>query len=123
MNRKIKILLAEDEVLIAHCLKMELELNGYDVCSFVASGEEAIEIAKKEDPSLILMDIHLSGKMDGIEAATKILEHNKIPIMFMTGYNDKAIYERAQELNPVSYLEKPIEIFEIQPIIDSVFNK
>ncbi len=123
MSRKIKILLAEDEVLIAHCLKMELELNGYDVCSFVSNGEEAVEIAKKEDPNIILMDIHLSGKMDGIEASKKILEHHKIPIIFMTGYNDKAIYERAQKINPVAYLEKPIEFFEIQPIIDSVFNK
>ena len=123
MNRKIKILLAEDEALIAHCLKMELELNGYDVCSFVASGEEAVEIAKKEDPNIILMDIHLSGKMNGIEAAKKIIEHNKIPIIFMTGYNEKAIYECAQKVNPVAYLEKPIEIFEIQPIIDSVFEK
>ncbi len=123
MNKKIKILLAEDEILIAQCLKMELELNGYDVCSFVARGEEAVEIAKVEKPNIILMDIHLSGKMDGIEAAKKINEHKNIPIIFMTGYNDITIYERAQKINPVAYLEKPIEIFEFKPIIDSIFNK
>ncbi|MCK5050985.1 MAG: response regulator [Candidatus Cloacimonetes bacterium] len=119
----MKILLAEDEILIAQCLKMELELNGYDVCSFVARGEEAVEIAKVEKPNIILMDIHLSGKMDGIEAAKKINEHKNIPIIFMTGYNDITIYERAQKINPVAYLEKPIEIFEFKPIIDSIFNK
>ena len=64
MDRKIKILLAEDELLIAQCLKMELEMEGYEICSFVSEGEEAVKTAKKEEPDIILMDIHLSGKMD-----------------------------------------------------------
>lgn len=122
MKKKIKILLAEDELLIAQCLKIELELNGYAVCSFVASGEEAIEIAKEEKPDIILMDIHLSGKMDGIEAARQIVALKDIPIIFMTGYNDTNIHKKAQKINPVAYLEKPIEVYDITPIIESLFK-
>jgi len=122
MDRKIKILLVEDEVLIAQCLKMELEIAGYNVCNFVAKGEEAIIVAKNEEPDLLLMDIHLSGKMDGIDAAKKIIEHRNIPVIFMTGYNEVAILEKANSINPAGYLEKPVELFELKPIIDSIFK-
>lgn len=122
MDRKIKILLAEDELLIAQCLKMELEMEGYEICSFVSEGEEAVKTAKKEKPDVILMDIHLSGKMDGIEAAREIIEHKNVPVIFMTGYNDIEMFNRAQKINPVSYLEKPIEIIDLKPIIDSIFK-
>ena len=122
MTKKIKILIAEDEAIIAQCLKMELELYGYEVCKFVAEGEEAIEIAKEEKPDIILMDIHLSGKMDGIEAARQIIAIEDIPIIFMTGFTDTNIYKRAHEINPVAYLEKPIEVYEVTPIIESLFE-
>lgn len=72
MRKKIKILIVEDEVIIAQFLKIELEDSGYEVCSFVASGEEAIIEAKEKNPDLILMDIHLSDKIDGIEAVCKL---------------------------------------------------
>ena len=123
MEKKIKILIAEDELLIAQCLKMELESNGYEVCKFITEGEEAIETAKKEEPDIILMDIHLSGKMDGIEAARQIIEHKNIPIIFMTGYSEISYYERAKKLNPAAYLEKPIEIFDLQQAIESIIVK
>jgi len=122
MTKKIKILIAEDEAIIAQCLKMELELHGYDVCKFVAEGEEAIETAKEEKPDIILMDINLSGKMDGIEAARQIIALKEIPIIFMTGFNDTNIIKKAKEINPVAYLEKPIEVYEVIPIIESLFK-
>ena len=122
MTKKIRILIAEDEAIIVQCLKMELELHGYEVCKFVAEGEEAIEIAKEEKPDIILMDIHLSGKMDGIEAARQIVALNDIPIIFMTGFNDTNIHKKAQKINPVAYLEKPIEAYEVIPIIESLFK-
>lgn len=122
MTKKIKILIAEDEAIIAQCLKMELELHGYKVCKFVTEGEEAIETAKEEKPDIILMDIHLSGKIDGIEAARQIIAIKDIPIIFMTGFTDTNIHKRAQEINPVAYLEKPIEVYEVTPIIESLFK-
>ncbi|MDP8200664.1 MAG: response regulator [Candidatus Tenebribacter burtonii] len=122
MKKKVKILIAENEVIIAQCLKMELELKGYEVCNFVATGEEAIIEAKEENPDIILMDINLLGFIDGIDAAKEITKSKKIPIIFMTGYNDIAFFERAQKVNPVAYLEKPVEIYDIEPIIESIFK-
>ncbi|NQT65663.1 MAG: response regulator [FCB group bacterium] len=122
MEKKIKILIAEDEAIITQCLKMEFELEGFEVCRFVTEGEEAIEIAKEEEPDIILMDIHLSGKMDGIEAARQIIEHKNIPIIFMTGFSDINVRKRAHKINPVGYLEKPVEVYEVTPIIESLFK-
>ena len=87
MEKKIIIMLVEDEVLIAQSMSLELEIAGYEMCKFIAYGEDAIETAKREEPDVILMDIHLTGKMDGIEAAKKILEINDIPIIFVSGYS------------------------------------
>ena len=123
MNKKIKILIVEDEAIIAQSLKWELEDEGFDVCSFVASGEEAIITAKEKNPDLILMDIHLSAELDGIEAALKIIEYKNIPIIFMTGYSESSIFVRAQAVNPLAYLHKPVEIYNLKPIIESIFKK
>ncbi|MDO9576905.1 MAG: response regulator [Candidatus Cloacimonadales bacterium] len=122
MKKKIKILIVEDEVIIAECLKMELELSGYDVCDFVTSGEEAIIIAKEKDPDVILMDIYLAGVIDGIEAAKEIIANKKIPIIFCTGYTESEIFERAKKLNPVAYLRKPIIAEEVKVVLEYVFE-
>ena len=122
MDKKIKILIVEDEVLIAHSLSIELKFVGYEVCNFVASGEEAISETKKHNPDVILMDINLSGEIDGIVAAEKIIEYKNIPIIFMTGYPEKSLIERAQYINPVGYFQKPVEIYDLKPIIDTIFE-
>jgi len=66
------------------------------------------------------MDINLSGKMDGIETACKIKENGDIPIIFMTGYNTNSTIQRAKAINPTGYLEKPIELYDLEPIIQSI---
>ncbi|MFW6137435.1 MAG: response regulator [Candidatus Aminicenantaceae bacterium] len=113
MGRKTKVLVVEDEVIVAQYIRMELEASGYEVCGFVATGEEAIQKAKQELPDLILMDIHLAGRTDGIEAAQKILEHRKIPIIFMTGYSQKEFAVREKNLNPTRFLSKPVDVDKI----------
>ncbi|MDO9577717.1 MAG: response regulator [Candidatus Cloacimonadales bacterium] len=122
MKKKISILIAEDEVIIAQFLKMELELNGDDVCGYVASGEEAIIAAKEKDPDVILMDIYLAGEMNGIEAARNIIERKKIPIIFCTGSTEVELFERAKKLNPVAYLRKPIIVDEVNEVIESIYK-
>lgn len=122
MKKKIKILIAEDEVIVAQWMKIELEDVGYEVLDYVTTGERAIEYALENKPDIILLDINLSGEIDGIDAAEKITDSLNIPIIFMTGYNESSILERAQKINPVGYLEKPVEIYNIKPIIDSVFK-
>ena len=123
MEKKIKVLIVEDEVLIAQWLTAEMEDLGYNVLDFVTSGEEAIIIAKKHKPDILLLDINLSGYIDGIEAAEKIAETLDIPIIFMTGYNEVKIFERAQKMKPVAYLEKPIDMYNIKPVIESIMEK
>ncbi len=120
--RKIKILVVEDEAIIARYLTMELELEGYEVCGYVGSGEEAVEKMKKENLDLILMDINLKGKIDGIDAAEQIQNLKKIPIIFMTGYSRLEYSERAAKLNPLGYLNKPIEVENIKPLVEKHFG-
>jgi CheY-like chemotaxis protein len=119
--KKIRILIVEDEAMIAQCMKMELEANGYEVCNFVSTGIEAIQEFKKHKPDLVLMDVNLPGEIDGIEAAKEILSNKNVPLILMTGYNEANILDRSKTINAVAYLEKPIEIYDLKPIIDAIF--
>jgi len=121
MNNQKSILIVEDEVMLSAWLKMQLEDEGYLVCGCITTGEEAIELVKETKPDVILMDIHLVGKIDGIKTAEIITEKLNIPIIFMTGYEESDIYERAQKTKPVAYLKKPVEIWDLKPIFESIF--
>ena len=122
MKKNIKILLVEDEALIAVLLKRNLQLVGYETLDPVATGEEAISIAQQKRPDVVLMDIRLAGKMNGIEAAREIIARSNIPIIFMTGYSDKETVEKAKTLNAIAYLTKPITPDHITPILESFFG-
>ncbi len=122
MNKPRGILIVEDEVIIAMCLEMELKRAGYNVFQRVATGEEAVNIAQGEFLDTILMDIRLAGAIDGIEAAQQIREYASTPIIFMTGYPDKAIEERAKRLHPLGYLVKPVGLHALKPLLDSVIQ-
>ena len=122
MNEKKKILIVEDEVMLSAWLKIQLEDEGYLVCGSFTTGEESVEFVQKTKPDIILMDINLVGEIDGIEAAEVITEKSNIPIIFMTGYTDPKVYERAQKIKPLAYLIKPIEIWNLRPVFESIFN-
>ena len=122
MNEKKKILIVEDEVMLSAWLKMQLEDEGYFVCGCITTGEEAIEFVQNTKPDLIIMDINLVGEIDGIEAAEIIIKKINIPIIFMTGYEEPKIYERAQKTKPFAYLIKPVEIWDLKPIFESIFK-
>ena len=96
--------------------------KGFLVCGNFTTGEEAIEFVQNAKPDVILMDINLVGEIDGIEAAEKITEKLNIPIIFMTGYVESEIYKRAQKTKPVAYLTKPVEIWNLKPIFESLFS-
>ena len=121
MNEKKKILIVEDEVMLSAWLKIQLEDEGYGVCGNFTTGEEAVEFVQNTKPDLILMDINLVGEIDGIEAAEIITEKSNILIIFMTGYEEPEIYERAQKIKPIAFLTKPIEIWDLKPIFESIF--
>lgn len=122
MKDKGIILIVEDEVMIAQNLMMDIQDSGFDVYDYLTSGEEAIKFALEKIPDLIIMDINLAGKLDGIDAAKEITDKINIPIIFTTGYSEQNIFERAQKINPVAFLNKPVEITDLKPIIDSIFK-
>ena len=118
MKRPLRILIVEDEAIIAMSIQMELEQDGYQVCQILASGEAAVAYVARDCPDLVLMDTRLAGKMDGVEAARQILAARPLPIIFMTGYAVQDIQERARELNPLGYLIKPVRIFELEALLE-----
>ncbi len=116
---KPKILIVEDEFLIAMDLKTKLIRAGYPVCGPVATGKDAIESTRKEAPGVVLMDIRLMGEMDGIEAARQIGSFSSAIIIFTTGYQMVDLKARAMELKPAAYLNKPVLARDIDAVIQS----
>ncbi|PJZ26533.1 response regulator [Leptospira hartskeerlii] len=117
----LNVLLVEDEVIIAMVIRRELKKMGCTVVELATSGEDAIRIAKEDRPDLILMDITLAGEIDGITAASEIKEDADIPIVFVTGYQDKATRERAASIKPLGYFVKPLQMDQLKNLIDSHF--
>jgi len=110
---KARILIVEDQSIIALSLTKKLEELDYKVLLVVPSGEEAVESAAILEPDLILMDIMLSHKMDGIEAAEHIRTHFDIPVVYLTSHSDDATVERAKNTEPFGYLLKPFQEREL----------
>ena len=113
-----KILIVEDEAIIAEEIKTGLEDMGYSVTSIVKTGEAAIEKAQQDRPDLILMDIRLEGKIDGIEAAERIRSRFGIPVIFLTAYADEEKLDRAKLTLPFGYLLKPIQDRDLKVTIE-----
>ncbi|WP_129597163.1 response regulator [Methanohalophilus profundi] len=112
-----KILVVEDENIVALGIKKMLKGMGFRVPSIAASGEEAIQKAEITFPDLVLMDIMLKGKIDGIEAAEKIYGTMDIPVVYLTAYSDDKILERAKRTKTYGYLIKPFEENTLQNTI------
>jgi CheY-like chemotaxis protein len=119
MNKPV-ILIVEDEIILSQWLKMQLEAEGYDVCGRVTTGEEAIALVPQTAPDVVLMDINLAGKMDGIEAAAEIVSQFHIPIIYMTGYDEMTMHQRAKATNPMAYLTKPVEMWDLTPLLEAL---
>lgn len=120
---KIKILIVEDEAIIARDLQKRLENQGYIVTSASATGQEAIRRAGTESPDLILMDIVLLGDMDGIEAAGQIRSQYDIPVVYLTAYADEGILARAKVTEPFGYILKPFDDRELRSVIEMALYK
>ena len=119
----INILIVEDELIIAKNMAKKLQNAGYKISGVVTSGEAAIKSVESNCPSLILMDIAIKGKIDGIETARIIKEINNIPVVFLTAYADDSIVERASKVGCHGYLIKPFRDQELKAMIKIAFNK
>ncbi len=110
---KAQILIAEDEPTVAQDLKCRLESLGYDVVGITNCGEHAVSLAESLRPDLVLMDIQLAGDMDGIQAAEQIRKF-RIPLVFVSGYCDSPVLQRAQLTEPYGYVLKPYRTSDLK---------
>ena len=112
----MRILVAEDETIIRLDLRGLLERAGYDVVAEARDGEEAIELARVERPDLAIMDVKMP-RLDGIEAARRILDERPIPIVMLTAYGQDELVSRAVEAGVFGYLVKPFREQDLLPAI------
>jgi len=121
---KIKILIVEDESILALGLKKKLENLGYNVTDIAASGPETIEKVSQNKPDIIMMDIVLKGNMDGIETAAKLNKTESIPVIYLTAYADDEILKRAAVTEPYGYILKPYNENELKANIEmTIYRK
>ncbi len=118
-----RVLIVEDEKIIALDLQRRLERFGYMVCDTASEGEESVRKARECKPDIILMDIMLAGAVDGIEAAKTIKRELQIPVIFLTAYADERTLERAKEAEPFGYILKPFKERELYTTIDIALYK
>jgi response regulator NasT len=111
-----RILIAEDETLIRLDLRQLLESAGFDVCAEARDGEEAVELARSEEPDLAVLDVKMP-RVDGIEAARRILDERPIPIVMVTAYGEQELVARAVEAGVFGYLVKPFRETDLLPAI------
>ena len=118
IEQKKRILVVEDEAVIALHLAQNLRDLGYDVVGTAASGKRALELAHEGRPDLIMMDIAISGPEDGIQTAQRIRAEADIPVVYLTAYGDPVTLERAKQSSPYGYLLKPYRTDELRATIE-----
>ena len=120
---KARILLVEDEFIVAESIRNVLRNLGYHVIGHVPTGEEAIEKVDKSRPDLVLMDIVLAGDIDGVEAAGEINKRFDIPVVYLSAHSEKSFMERAKITEPFGYLLKPFQTRELRSTIEMALYK
>lgn len=121
--KKAKILVVEDQNIVALNIRNKLKNLGYTVPGTASTGEEAIRKAELTNADLVLMDIMLKGEMDGIEAAREIKTRLKIPVLYLTAYTDDETLERAKLTEPAGYISKPFKEEDLHSNIEMALHK
>ncbi|MYL35839.1 response regulator [Pontibacillus yanchengensis] len=122
MKKSLRVMIAEDEMLVLMGIKSNLEDLGYEIIGEAKDGEEAVEIALDQKPDLILMDISMP-KLDGIEAIKRINEQVFIPSIIISAYHDESLIQRASEEGVFSYLVKPVDTKDLKVAIEITLAK
>jgi PAS domain S-box-containing protein/putative nucleotidyltransferase with HDIG domain len=123
MSERTRILIVEDESLVARDIQNMLKGLGYEVTAVVTSGELALEKAAANPPDIALMDIVLKGEIDGITAAEKLWKEHGIPVIYLTAYVDDLTFQRAKASGPFGYLLKPFEERELLTTVEMALYK
>ena len=119
----VRILVVEDEAIIARDIKYTLENLGYTVPAMAASGADAIRKAADLQPDLVIMDIVLKGPMDGIQAAAEIRAANDVPVIYLTAYGNEETLQRAKVTAPYGYILKPFEERELHITVEIALHR
>ncbi len=120
---KAKILIVEDDTITAKIIERALQNTGYEVTAIAKSGSETFSQIKKNPPDLVLVDIKLQGKMDGIEVADQILTKFDMPVVYLTASTDEATLGRIKETEPFGYITKPFDSKELHGVIETSLHK
>jgi PAS domain S-box-containing protein len=116
--KDVKIILVEDEEIVANYIEKQLVSAGHHLIASVNNGDAAIEKVKSLNPDVVLMDIKLIGPMDGIETASLIRKNYQVPVIFLTSLTDDESFQHAKTAEPFGYLTKPIDINEFNRVVD-----
>lgn len=120
---KVRILVVEDEEVVAAGVRRTLEGYGYEVTSCVATGEDALRRVHEDRPDLVLMDVVLEGRMDGIEAACLIHERFGVPVIYLTGHADESVLERARASETFGYVTKPFHDSQLRATLEMALHR
>lgn len=124
MVQPIKILVVEDEMIIAANISMQLTEMGHEVIGIIPRGEDALNHIKRNRPDIVLIDIQLKGELDGIEIAQKMQElHNDLAIIYLTANADEANFNRAKFTRPYAFISKPFQKLDLQRSIELTIHQ
>ncbi|KJJ37948.1 LytR/AlgR family response regulator transcription factor [Aequorivita vladivostokensis] len=123
MDKAVKILIVEDEMVIAANISLQLSELGYEITGILPQGDEAISHIQINRPDIILLDIRLKGDLDGIETAQAIHKIHPIPIIYLTANTDEAHFNRAKETHPYAFISKPFKKLDLQRAIELTVDR
>ncbi|MBR9917082.1 response regulator transcription factor [bacterium] len=118
MGRKMKIMIVEDDPIIAEDLQAYMSEFGYEGLNPVSDANSALKLFKSEDPDLCLLDVHLGSEIDGIQLANMISDLKRVPIVFLTAFNDRDTIDRIKATGASAYLVKPVDERNLQTSIE-----
>ena len=123
MNENIRILIVEDDMIIAANISLQLTNLGYEVSGIATRGEEALSHVKLNAPDIILMDINLKGSLDGIETVKAIQQKLDVPIIYLTANSDEVTFTSARSTRPYAFISKPFSPIDLQRTIALVVGQ
>ena len=120
---KVKILIVEDDMIIAADISMQLTRMGYDITGILPRGEDALDHVTQNKPDIVLMDVNLKGELDGVQTAERIQDRHSVPLIYLTANADEATFNRAKHTLPEAFISKPFKRIDLERAIELVVGK